>query len=207
MSSVTQMNEVRPSVTSTMRPAAPAPKRATPRAELLLRAAAPIDADENDPIGGILAEAGSTLNLAMTALEAMGAAERGSGLSPLFTTLLALERRLDVAGELRIREQDARFEGGHDDDAPPSARRAKHAPLDVTGLSPQAADPFQDAVDVVEGSLWNMREFTRALAALAVGNGTEGGALVRHVLEAEDTYREAMAALKVLSHLEIERGA
>lgn len=201
MKTVAQESAVRPSTHSTMRPAALA-QRGPSRTETLARAGAPIDSV--DPIDSILIEANASLELVLDALwTELDAAPKGSRLGSVFNVLDAVKARLDVARELHHEARD-------DDQGPASTNRPRcsaEAGLEESGLSPVNEDPFQESVDVIEGSLWNMRDYTRKLVAMATGDATNGDALVRHMHEAEDTYREAAAALKVLTRLEIERSA
>lgn len=61
--------------------------------------------DDEDVVNGILLEADATLSLALDALEEGDAGGSGSALAPVFTVLLALQRRLEVAREVHHNER------------------------------------------------------------------------------------------------------
>lgn len=191
MRNVAEETAVRPSSPkSTMRPVAPtqtAPANVT--AAPMLRGAAPLDT--SDPVDGILLEAGASLELVLDVLEnAHGAGVRGSGLDAVFTSLLAVRRRLAVARELRSSElstaNDARS-------SLPHASTANGA--DEEGTS--------DEDDVIAGTLWEMRESVRALSAVALRHGDEDA--IRHLTECEAMFHEANTARRKLGDGSVRR--
>ena len=161
----------------------PSPQALETRA--LLKAAAPIDID--DPVDGILVEAGCTLGVVLTALEAMGADAHDGEAGDVFTLLLALQRRLAVARELRRVPAEAAENDAHGagDELAPGA-----APLTCIGGACQSSGVAADALDMMHAAVI-------ALSSMVTNWGPKDAVQMAERLSAdvERSYERAMTIL------------
>ncbi|MBX3205488.1 MAG: hypothetical protein KF764_10495 [Labilithrix sp.] len=163
----------------------------------LLNAAAPIDT--SDPVDGILVEAGCTLGVVLTALEAMGADTHEGEASDIFTLLLALQRRLLVARELRavpseVTGSDA-DDLGSDENAPASSPRPSPHGVDARD---ERTKTVNGAGDSLQESLDEMYDTLTWFAGMATSERATSERATHARCSADRAYARAMQARRTL---------